>query len=320
MKTKNVARVCSVLLAGFIFVNTGLMSYAYDHDPMMNPKTAEDIVVNPDAVYGYSPNPDSKRLGSYANMAWDDAETVEAGRQSRLEYFSNVQQLIDLADSLNAQGKSTETIARAVSAKRNEIRIASYKGNEEGLAALYESNLKTYGTKEGPTAEGLYNKYGSWTTVLQKAFSVNSGMDACLGLYDKNYSLYKIVGEVPVYIFNVGNTKVENINTATGVEITECIANNVEYAIKYDKSDVIDLGTWTCMNSMAAELLKVKDTSTTFVWTYNNNRYTVTLPAGCDITQYMENGYVGMMKLYEVYNGIEVKYGDKLYAEKPCYM
>ena len=34
----------------------------YIHNPMDNPKAAADIIVNPQAVYGYSPNPDSARL------------------------------------------------------------------------------------------------------------------------------------------------------------------------------------------------------------------------------------------------------------------
>ena len=30
----------------------------YVHDPMANPKAAADIIVDPNAVYGYAPNPD----------------------------------------------------------------------------------------------------------------------------------------------------------------------------------------------------------------------------------------------------------------------
>ncbi|MCR4903209.1 MAG: hypothetical protein K6A23_10135 [Butyrivibrio sp.] len=317
--SKIVNAISAVILTALVLVGSQSTAFAYVHDPMMNPKTAEDIIVNPDAVYGYSPNPESKRLGSYANMAWNDEEIVGKARSERGAYFDSVKEMIDLADSLYAAGKDTETIARTVSAKRNEIRIASYANNPEGLAALYESNLKTYGNKEGPTADYLYAKYGSWVTVLQKAFSVNSGMDACLGFYDQHYALYKITGEVPVYQFAIGNLKVEDINSASASEIYSCIINNMEYSMKKDLRSALDLDTWHCFDEIMAALLKVKDTSTTFVWTEDNNRYTVTIPAGADIEPYMENGYVGIMKLYEVYNGTQLNKEDSLYAKNPCY-
>ena len=30
--------------------------FKYEHNPMDNPKAARDIIENPDAVYGFSPN------------------------------------------------------------------------------------------------------------------------------------------------------------------------------------------------------------------------------------------------------------------------
>ena len=46
------------------------------------------------------------------------------------------------------------------------------------------------------TDEQLYEKYGSWAIVLQKAFSPNLGMDVICGLYDENYQLYIELGLV----------------------------------------------------------------------------------------------------------------------------
>ncbi len=66
----------------------------------------------------------------------------------------------------------------------------------ESPAAVKESNRKAYGHEEGPTPDELFEKYGSWTTVLQKAFSPNMGMDACCGLYDEYYWLYRELGYV----------------------------------------------------------------------------------------------------------------------------
>ena len=40
--------------------------FSYEHDPRENPEAMKDIVENADAVYGFSPNPESTRLGVYA--------------------------------------------------------------------------------------------------------------------------------------------------------------------------------------------------------------------------------------------------------------
>lgn len=90
------------------------------------------------------------------------------------------------------EGKNVEEIARAVSKERNEIRLASYDGDPDGLAIVKKSNLDTYGQEEGPTPDQLYEQYGSWQTVIEKALSSNPGMDACLGFYDEYYDTYDI--------------------------------------------------------------------------------------------------------------------------------
>ena len=90
------------------------------------------------------------------------------------------------------EGKNVEEIARAVSKERNEIRLAAYNGDPDGLAIVRKSNLDTYGQEEGPTPDQLYEKYGSWQTVIEKALSSNPGMDACLGFYDEYYDTYDI--------------------------------------------------------------------------------------------------------------------------------
>ena len=69
--------------------------------------------------------------------------------------------------------------------------------NPEALSKTKESNLETYGQEEGPTPDQLYEKYGSWPLVIQKAFAPNLGMDAVCGLYDDNYQLYIELGLAP---------------------------------------------------------------------------------------------------------------------------
>ena len=164
----------------------------YTHDPRINASAMEDIVVNPDAVYGFSPDPNSKRLGEYASYDWSNPEVVEKAKKDRIGYLTSFDEQYELWNKMLAEGKSTEEIARAVSAKRNELRLASYKDDPEGLEKVKKSNLDTYGNENGPTAESLFEKYGSWEKVLIKSFSSNSGMDACLGLYDVQYEHNKL--------------------------------------------------------------------------------------------------------------------------------
>lgn len=65
----------------------GAESFHYQHDPMENPKAARDIVVNPEAVYGYSPSPDSVRLKQFVDyLDWTNKDEVEAARREREEY------------------------------------------------------------------------------------------------------------------------------------------------------------------------------------------------------------------------------------------
>lgn len=166
--------------------------FSYVHDPMENPKAAEDIIVNPDAVYGYSPSPDSVRLGEFAGEDWSDEALVESARQQRLAYHDSIEELYRLIEQMLGEAKNIEEIARAVSTRRNEIRLESYANDPEGLEKAKKSNLETYGNENGPTPESLYEKYGSWQTVLEKALSSNPGMDACLGLYDDYYDTYDL--------------------------------------------------------------------------------------------------------------------------------
>ena len=178
----------------------------YVHDPRINSKAMEDIVVDPDAVYGFSPDPESTRLGDYADYDWSDPVVVENARQQRMAYLADFDEMYDLWNKMSAEGKSTEEIARAVSAKRNEVRLAAYVNDPDGLAKVKKSNLETYGNENGPTADSLYAKYGSWEKVLLKSFSSNSGMDACLGLYDVQYEHNKLaetIAENPTITYTV---------------------------------------------------------------------------------------------------------------------
>lgn len=170
--------------------------FTYVHDPRLNPAAMADIVENPAAVYGFSPSPDSTRLGTYAEYDWTDRDLVEKAKVERHAYLESLDTMMEILSWMAQQGSTTEEMARAVSAERNRLRLASYKDNPEGLERVKQSNLETYGHEDGPTPDELYEKYGSWSTVLQKAFSPNMGMDACCGLYDEYYWLYLELGLV----------------------------------------------------------------------------------------------------------------------------
>ena len=181
----------SLLLFPLLFLFLATAVLAYEHDPRLNPAAMKDIIVNPDAVYGFSPSPDGS-LSSYAEFDWTDPELVngENGRLARIAYHESINEMYILLDDMRAEGLGTEEIARAVSAKRNEIRLSSYDGDPDGLAAAKARNLEKYGHEEGPLPDELFEQYGSWEEVIWKAFSANPGMDACLGLYDDYYALY----------------------------------------------------------------------------------------------------------------------------------
>ena len=159
--------------------------FKYKNNPMDNPKAARDIIENSDAVYGFSPNPDSTRIGKFANkIDWTDPQQVEIAKQTRLEYHVNNEQMLD---NLYKQGYSTEDIARKMVNGRNANRLNSYleKGDMEGYEIARKSNIDTYQNANGPTPELMLKKYGSWEDVINASVSSNPGMDACVGLYDK---------------------------------------------------------------------------------------------------------------------------------------
>ena len=172
-------------------------SFSYEHDPRENPSAMRDIVVNPDAVYGFSPSGDEQStLKDYVNaIDWTDPAQVASAREQRAAYHESLQELYDMILSMTKEDKDIETIARAVSQRRNELRFEAYKDDPEGLETVKKRNLETYGNEFGPTQDALFEKYGSWEMVLLKALGTNPGMDACLGFYDEYYYLYDLEGE-----------------------------------------------------------------------------------------------------------------------------
>lgn len=190
------AVLAAVLLCACVTPQAQTVPFRYQHDPRQCPEAMKDIVVNPDAIYGFSPDPQSKRLGSYAEYDWTDPDFVAGAKKERKAYHDSFSTMTDIVDKMTAEGASEEAIARAVSTERNRLRLAAYDNNPEGLAEVKKSNLETYGHEDGPTPDEQYAKYGSWKLVMQKAFSANLGMDAVCGLYDDYYEEYIRLGFV----------------------------------------------------------------------------------------------------------------------------
>ena len=171
--------------------------FQYVHDPMEYHGAAPDIIENPDAVYGYVPNPSSIRLGKYVNrFDWTNPEEVAVGRAERQIYHNSIDELYAMIRDMKAANKTDEEIARAVSKRRNEIRIESYKDDAEGLAIMKQSNLAAYGNETGSTVEYLYDIYEDWETIIVMSLSANPGMDACLGFFDEYYDEYLLVDKI----------------------------------------------------------------------------------------------------------------------------
>ena len=168
--------------------------FRYVHDPRDNPEAMKDIIEDPKAVYGFSPDPESTRLGTFAEYDWSDHEFVAQAKEERIRYHEDMDSMTDILYKMREEGATTEEMARAISAERNRLRLASYLNDPENLAKIKQSNLDTYGQEDGPTPDQLYEKYGSWAMVIQKAFAPNLGMDAICGLYDDYYSLYIELG------------------------------------------------------------------------------------------------------------------------------
>ena len=182
------------LSAIFVACNKKDEGFKYQHSPKDNPSAMADIVEDSSCVYGFRPSA-SGRLYTYADHDFTNPKVVEELRQERIKYHQDLESLYVILDEMLANKKDTETIARAISTKRNEIRLAEAKNAEEE-AQIRQTNLTEWGQEEGPTPDQLYQKYGSWEMVLTKAFSVNSGADACLGLYDQYYEVYVAVGQI----------------------------------------------------------------------------------------------------------------------------
>lgn len=94
---------------------------------MDNPKAANDIIENPDAVYGYSPNSESESIGGYSDaIDWTNPEQVAQARMRRQSYHDKNYNILELVSKMKKEGNSIEDIARAAIEQRNRNRLDDY--------------------------------------------------------------------------------------------------------------------------------------------------------------------------------------------------
>ena len=116
-------------------------AFQYEHDPCENPEAMKDIIKDPLAVYGFSPDPDSTRLKEYAEYDWSDEEFVADAQERRRQYHQGM---------VRDEGASTEEIAREVCAERNRLRLQSYENDPEGLEKIKSPTWIPTVRKKGP--------------------------------------------------------------------------------------------------------------------------------------------------------------------------
>jgi len=95
--------------------------------------------------------------------------------QIRLNYEKEVNELVELGNSLKADGINIKIVAKTLCNFRRLIGIKyKYKRNIDYREKIFERNLKKYGDKLGPNFEYLENKYnGNYEKIINTSFRVN---------------------------------------------------------------------------------------------------------------------------------------------------
>ena len=88
----------------------------------------------------------------------------------RRSYERQVKALSQRAAQLLGDRIDEESVARIVVDRRNRLKAQFRDGlDSETLAWIEERNRVRYGNPLGPTAEALFDRYGSWKEVIAAA-------------------------------------------------------------------------------------------------------------------------------------------------------
>ncbi|WP_141735136.1 RHS repeat-associated core domain-containing protein [Oligoflexus tunisiensis] len=107
---------------------------------------------------------------------------MQDAAKQRASYLSKVSSLMAAAERMKAEGKSPEHIARVTVEGRNAIKLeVRAQGNWFLARAADIRNIVKYGNRAGPSADRLYQKYGSWEEVTRAAMRTNSTINRLTG-------------------------------------------------------------------------------------------------------------------------------------------
>ena len=85
-------------------------------------------------------------------------------------YENQVRALTGVADRLLADGWFEEKIARHRVDARNRLKVVARQADDAAIVSLIEArNIARYGHPVGPTADQLFERYGSWRGVIEAA-------------------------------------------------------------------------------------------------------------------------------------------------------
>jgi hypothetical protein len=156
-------------------------------EAVMDPKVTRDLVLDPDAVYGYKPSEDG-RLSAYVEYDWTDPGAVSEATSERLEYVTHLKEtetyLYETAERMQLSGLSETDVRKYLSSQRNLYRMDTYKDNPTGLEMLKKSNLAQFGNEIGPD----YTYFNDLTIdeIIQSSTKSNVAMDIITGIYTRN--------------------------------------------------------------------------------------------------------------------------------------
>lgn len=89
---------------------------------------------------------------------------------TRAEYEAEVRGIAETAAAMLAGGATTLQVAHWAVRWRNELKSRYRAGLPANIIDLIEArNLVKYGDKLGPKAQHLFERYGSWESVIDAA-------------------------------------------------------------------------------------------------------------------------------------------------------
>jgi hypothetical protein len=124
-----------------------------------------------------------------ASQAWREAFAKHPARKYapievvRRGYAEEIARTMKVADSLLADGKTEEAVAREVQLLRRQIGIKyKFATSPAERPSIYLRNMSEYGDAVGPSIEHLRGEGKSWRQIIESAKRSNRALDKHLGV------------------------------------------------------------------------------------------------------------------------------------------